>query len=566
VHEKHVNALNAGGKIVKVPVVKAMRREYNGKVRHIKLASGAEITVTLNHPFFSLKRELEQTKAEALEEGQFIATPKTLLRDQNAKERETEYWAGLLQGNGNLLGTTQTRTKNEKRCVCRKGRLSLFTEEQRIIPVFERFLKENFENTYVGIEKYKKENCYKVEPIGVEKAAKTKQLLRLPAGNRKTNSIHNSHYQNTLQEFVAGFFDAEGCVDLENNALVFACANEEYVDFIKYALLTQGIVSRKYESKSHDNRGYRLYVYGIEQLKKFYESFPLRFPRKKAKLKKLLEQNISSNINVDVIPCTHLIKEKIEEAKKKGVSEQKIARKGRVSQEMMRFLCLGKKMPSRETVEKIVRGLKQCGVRAKKLEALVSADIFWDKIVAVHEFEYHGFVYDLTVGHEKRRGVPHNFVAEGIFVGNSLGTVHANSSQETLVRVTSPPMNTPEMMLSGLDFIIVEHRIHDRKKGTIRRITEISEVTGVLEGKAQVQALFERDAAKDTITKTGVPSNYMRLVKKLSGLSQAELDEELKIRERFLLKLQKENIRNIREVSALTKQFLLEEREKPGKG
>src|SRR3989338_6538505 len=35
-----------------------------------------------------------------------------------------------------------------------------------------------------------------------------------------------------------------------------------------------------------------------------------------------------------------------------------------------------------------------------------------------------------------------------------LGTVHANSPAETLVRVTSPPMNVPMLMLSGLDMIL----------------------------------------------------------------------------------------------------------------
>ncbi|MCX6798471.1 MAG: CpaF family protein, partial [Candidatus Diapherotrites archaeon] len=36
-----------------------------------------------------------------------------------------------------------------------------------------------------------------------------------------------------------------------------------------------------------------------------------------------------------------------------------------------------------------------------------------------------------------------------------MGTIHANSPQETIVRVTNPPMNVPEVMLSGLDFILI---------------------------------------------------------------------------------------------------------------
>lgn len=144
----------------------------------------------------------------------------------------------------------------------------------------------------------------------------------------------------------------------------------------------------------------------------------------------------------------------------------------------------------------------------------------------------------------------------------SLGTVHANSAQETIVRVTNPPMNVPETMLSGLNFIIVEHRLHDRKKGTIRRLTEISEVGGVLEGKAQVQEIYEWDPVKDTMKKTGVPCNYLRELAKLAGMTNQQIEKELKKRQAFLESLVKKNIRSIQDTSKKMQSFLLAESEK----
>ncbi|MEM0360299.1 MAG: CpaF family protein [Candidatus Diapherotrites archaeon] len=144
----------------------------------------------------------------------------------------------------------------------------------------------------------------------------------------------------------------------------------------------------------------------------------------------------------------------------------------------------------------------------------------------------------------------------------SLGTVHANTAQETLVRVTSPPMSVPEAMLSGLNFIIVENRLHDRKKGTIRRITEISEVGGVLEGKAQAQAIYEWDPVKDELKKTGVPCNYLRELGRLSGMSAQQLEKELKKRQLFLENLVKNKVRSAKETSKRMKAFLLAESEK----
>jgi flagellar protein FlaI len=144
----------------------------------------------------------------------------------------------------------------------------------------------------------------------------------------------------------------------------------------------------------------------------------------------------------------------------------------------------------------------------------------------------------------------------------SLGTVHANTAQETLIRVTNPPMSVPETMLSGLNFILVENRLHDRKKGTIRRITEISEVGGVLEGKANVQAIYEWDAVKDDLKKTGVPCSYLRELGRLSGMTAQQLEKELKKRQLFLENMVKNKTRSITETSKSMKSFLLAESEK----
>ncbi len=144
-----------------------------------------------------------------------------------------------------------------------------------------------------------------------------------------------------------------------------------------------------------------------------------------------------------------------------------------------------------------------------------------------------------------------------------LGTVHANSPQETIVRVTSPPMNVPEIMLSGLDLIIVEHRYYDRRKGTIRRVSEISEVYGALEGKARTQTIYQRDPARDVIERTIIQSQYLKNLQNFTGLSREQIMAEQEIRKQFLEKLLERNVREIKQVSIEIKNFL-EQRKKFG--
>ncbi|MBI5884958.1 CpaF family protein, partial [archaeon] len=71
------------------------------------------------------------------------------------------------------------------------------------------------------------------------------------------------------------------------------------------------------------------------------------------------------------------------------------------------------------------------------------------------------------------------FIAMNTGHSGSCGTIHANSVEESIVRVTGPPMNVPSVMLAGLDLIVMEQKLHDKRLGTIRRITQIGELTGV---------------------------------------------------------------------------------------
>ncbi len=140
----------------------------------------------------------------------------------------------------------------------------------------------------------------------------------------------------------------------------------------------------------------------------------------------------------------------------------------------------------------------------------------------------------------------------------SAGTVHANSAHETVIRVTSPPMNVPEIMLEGLDLIVVQQRIHDRRKGVIRRVTEVAEVTGVMGGKPQIQVIFERDPALDTIKATGIPSKYVQKLMRFTGLSKADIATEIDKRKELLKSLldrgirkQEDVVRELRKITSL---------------
>ena len=119
-------------------------------------------------------------------------------------------------------------------------------------------------------------------------------------------------------------------------------------------------------------------------------------------------------------------------------------------------------------------------------------------------------------------------------------------------------MNVPKVMMSGLNFIIIQHRLHDKKSGTIRRITEIAEVTGVLKGETKTQAIFKRDAKSDSLKRTKTQIKYLELLQEMTGVSAKEIEEELKKREMFLKKLTQKKGIKMKEITKNLKEYLMQ--------
>jgi len=115
----------------------------------------------------------------------------------------------------------------------------------------------------------------------------------------------------------------------------------------------------------------------------------------------------------------------------------------------------------------------------------------------------------------------------------SLGTVHANTAQETVTRLTSPPMEVPVIMMTGLDLIIMQQRMTINGKA-VRRITEIAEIGGLEKGLPRLNTIFTWDPATDKIIETGIPSKLREKICKVAGISASQYNHILENRQRIL--------------------------------
>lgn len=156
----------------------------------------------------------------------------------------------------------------------------------------------------------------------------------------------------------------------------------------------------------------------------------------------------------------------------------------------------------------------------------------------------------IIVGEIRHKEAATLFTAMNTGHDGCMGTVHANSARETLVRITSPPMNVPMLMLAGLDFVIVQKRLNT-PKGLVRRITSIAEVTGVLDDKPQANIIFQWDPTTDSLKRTTQPIHYFETIKSYTKLSDNDIKNKIEERINTLNDMINKDIREIAGVSEI---------------
>lgn len=141
---------------------------------------------------------------------------------------------------------------------------------------------------------------------------------------------------------------------------------------------------------------------------------------------------------------------------------------------------------------------------------------------------------------------------------SGFGTLHSNDARETFTRLTNDPMSVPNIMISAIDFIIMQNRIYRSDGVSFRRISEVAEVSGIEEGVIQLNKIFEWDPQSDTIKNVGITSKTLTEIANVSGNSLNSLYDEIKNREIVLQHMVDQNIRSIRDVSTVLEMYYLD--------
>jgi flagellar protein FlaI len=110
---------------------------------------------------------------------------------------------------------------------------------------------------------------------------------------------------------------------------------------------------------------------------------------------------------------------------------------------------------------------------------------------------------------------------EAIHTGHAVyGTVHADNAQDTIVRLTNPPIEVPKIMLNALGAVMVTFR--HRSKG-IRRILEYGEVLR----SGDVNVLYKWNPRNDSFPQIGDMTRLADTLMLYSGYTAKEIDDDI---------------------------------------
>jgi flagellar protein FlaI len=135
-----------------------------------------------------------------------------------------------------------------------------------------------------------------------------------------------------------------------------------------------------------------------------------------------------------------------------------------------------------------------------------------------------------------------------------MGTLHASTARETIMRLENEPMNVPEVLVNLVDVFVIMRRYN--VNGRIQRvIAELVETAGMERKMVLLSSLWTYDLGNGKFQELGVSGIYRDRLAQISGRSSKEIMEELKLRSNFLKVLLEKGITEIKEVTRICRTY-----------
>jgi archaeal flagellar protein FlaI len=156
---------------------------------------------------------------------------------------------------------------------------------------------------------------------------------------------------------------------------------------------------------------------------------------------------------------------------------------------------------------------------------------------------------DRIIMGEVRKRAEAEVLFEAMHTGHSVyATLHANNAEETITRLTTPPIDMPKAVLSSLSLILVQSR--NRRTGK-RRTLQVAE----MDKNGDSKVLIQLDVVKDELLKVAEAKRILETLYLYTGMTPAEMKKDLQEKASVLKWLVSENITNVHQIGIIMSKY-----------
>lgn len=130
-----------------------------------------------------------------------------------------------------------------------------------------------------------------------------------------------------------------------------------------------------------------------------------------------------------------------------------------------------------------------------------------------------------------------------------MGTLHASTAREMIMRLENEPMNVPPILINLVDVFIIMRRCNVTGGKIHRVVGELVETSGMEQSTVLLSSLWACDLSKFEFRELGVSSVYRDRLAQISGKTPKDIMYELKLRIKIIRILLERNITGVEEVT-----------------
>jgi flagellar protein FlaI len=136
-----------------------------------------------------------------------------------------------------------------------------------------------------------------------------------------------------------------------------------------------------------------------------------------------------------------------------------------------------------------------------------------------------------------------------------MGTLHASTARETIIRLTNEPMNVPQMLVNLVDVFVIMRRYNIDGK-IIRVVGELVETAGMEKNTVLLSPLWSYNLAEVSFAESAVSSVYRDRLAQVSGRTPKDILDEIKRRAKVIKRMVEKDIKDFKQVTAICRKYI----------